>query len=225
MYSLYLNKILLPVTPKSLSISYNNKNTTMTLINEGEINILKEYGLETIKFDAELPNQEYHYARYLSGFQNAEYYQKQFDKIIKSKKPFKFVLIRETENGNRLENTNIKVAFEGNIQYKESKENGIDLIASITLKRYKDYGLKTYTIQTSQSTVIGFSETQRTTENSPLPTQSTTYTVKSGDSLWKIAKYFYGDGSQYNSIFEANQDKISNPSLIYPGQVLVIPKT
>src|SRR6478735_6166927 len=51
-----------------------------------------------------------------------------------------------------------------------------------------------------------------------------TYTVKSGDSLSKIAKNFYGDAMKYNKIYEANKDQISNPDLIQPGWVLKIPK-
>ena len=51
-----------------------------------------------------------------------------------------------------------------------------------------------------------------------------TYTVKSGDSLSKIAKQFYGDAMKYNKIYEANKDQISNPDLIQPGWVLKIPK-
>ena len=50
-----------------------------------------------------------------------------------------------------------------------------------------------------------------------------TYTVKSGDSLSKIAKREYGDAAKWNTIFEANRDKIKNPDLIHPGQVLNIP--
>ncbi|MBK0403127.1 LysM peptidoglycan-binding domain-containing protein [Adhaeribacter sp. BT258] len=51
-----------------------------------------------------------------------------------------------------------------------------------------------------------------------------TYTVKSGDSLSKIAKNFYGDAQQWKKIHEANKDQISNPDLIQPGWVLKIPK-
>lgn len=50
------------------------------------------------------------------------------------------------------------------------------------------------------------------------------YTVKKGDSLWKIAQDFYGDGNKYHDIFEANKEVIKNPDLIYPGQTLRIPK-
>lgn len=49
------------------------------------------------------------------------------------------------------------------------------------------------------------------------------YTVKKGDCLWNISKKYYGKGSDYNKIYNANKDKIKNPSLIYPGQKFVIP--
>ena len=54
--------------------------------------------------------------------------------------------------------------------------------------------------------------------------EATYYTVKSGDSLSKIAKEVYGDMSKYPQIFEANKPMLSDPDKIYPGQVLRIPK-
>lgn len=50
-----------------------------------------------------------------------------------------------------------------------------------------------------------------------------TYTVKSGDSLWKIAEAMYGNGSKYTKIFEANRDILDDPDKIFPGQELKIP--
>ena len=52
---------------------------------------------------------------------------------------------------------------------------------------------------------------------------SRTYTVQAGDSLSKISRQFYGDANQYDRIFEANRDKLSDPNKIRPGQVLNIP--
>ena len=48
-------------------------------------------------------------------------------------------------------------------------------------------------------------------------------TVKSGDTLSKIAKEAYGNANDYMRIFEANKPMLSNPDKIYPGQVLRIP--
>jgi LysM repeat protein len=52
---------------------------------------------------------------------------------------------------------------------------------------------------------------------------SRTYKVQPGDSLSKIAKEFYGNATEYNKIFEANRDKLSDPNKVQVGQELVIP--
>lgn len=49
------------------------------------------------------------------------------------------------------------------------------------------------------------------------------HTVKSGESLSKIAKHYYGDPMKYKQIFAANSDLLKNPDIIHPDQVLVIP--
>ncbi len=54
--------------------------------------------------------------------------------------------------------------------------------------------------------------------------ESRTYTVKSGDTLGKIAKEIYGNAMEYPKIFEANKPMLSDPDKIYPGQVLRIPE-
>jgi nucleoid-associated protein YgaU len=50
-----------------------------------------------------------------------------------------------------------------------------------------------------------------------------TYTVKSGDTLSKISRQFYGNANDYMRIFNANKDKLSDPDQISPGQELKIP--
>jgi nucleoid-associated protein YgaU len=57
----------------------------------------------------------------------------------------------------------------------------------------------------------------------PTPPRAQAYTVKSGDTLSKISKEFYGEAGQYMKIFEANRDQLSDPDKIKVGQVLQIP--
>jgi len=53
--------------------------------------------------------------------------------------------------------------------------------------------------------------------------QQHTYTVQPGDSLSKISKQIYGNAHDYQKIFEANRDVLSDPNKISPGQTLKIP--
>lgn len=54
--------------------------------------------------------------------------------------------------------------------------------------------------------------------------ETITYAVQPGDTLWKISENHYGDGSQYMKIFEANSELLDSPDQIFPGQELKIPK-
>jgi nucleoid-associated protein YgaU len=55
--------------------------------------------------------------------------------------------------------------------------------------------------------------------------QGQSFTVQPGNSLWRIARRSYGSGLRYVVIYAANRDQISNPDLIYPGQIVKLPQT
>jgi nucleoid-associated protein YgaU len=57
----------------------------------------------------------------------------------------------------------------------------------------------------------------------PVAASAKMYIVKSGDTLSKISKQFYGDPNAYMKIFNANRDKLNDPDKIQPGQELKIP--
>ncbi|MEL0649851.1 MULTISPECIES: LysM peptidoglycan-binding domain-containing protein [unclassified Algibacter] len=49
------------------------------------------------------------------------------------------------------------------------------------------------------------------------------HTVKSGETLGKIAIQYYGKAAKYQDIFKANSDILKNPDVIHPDQELIIP--
>jgi LysM repeat protein len=226
-YKFYLDKILLPVSPSKLSIKISNKNKTLTLINDGEINILKTAGLSEISFEILLPNVKYSFAKYTT-FKKAEYYLDKLETLKRDNAPFQFIVIRKTPDGTKLFNTNIRVSLE-DYTIDEEAESGFDVKVSIKLKQYRDYATKIVTISTDTSASTTTTTTTTTTVTEPQeavsvespPSESlpdNTYTVQDGDCLWNICKYYFGDGSLYSQVAELNE--ISNPDLIYPGQVL-----
>lgn len=222
-YEFFLDKCLLPVTPSKMEIKVNNTNKTLTLINEGEINILKMAGLTDIEFTCEIPQVKYPYAVYKEGFCGADYFLDYFESLKSSRKPFQFIVCRSLSSNKKLFNTNIKVTLE---DYKLSEDagNGFDVKVKVKLKQWRDYGTKTVNITIAASKPKAAIEPRREATTSPAPAQATTYTVVKGDCLWNIAKKLYGSGSKYIVIYNANKGVIGgNPNRIYPGQVLTIP--
>lgn len=221
-YDVYMDKCLLPVTPSKLTIKVNNANKTVTLINEGEINILKHAKLSEIEFECDIPQVKQPYAVYPSGFKAAGYFLDYFEELKTGRKPFQFIVCRKSPSGNQWLNTNIKVSLE-DYKITEDAGNGSDFKVKLKLKQWRDYGTKTVNVQITASRPKANVEPQREANNSPAPAAAQTYTAKKGDCLWTIAKHFYGNGSKYTVIYDANRGVVSNPNRIYPGQVLTIP--
>lgn len=244
-YDFYLKKCLLPVAPGKLQIKINNANETVTLMNEGQVNILKKAELTDIEFECLIPQVKYPFAVYkkktakkakkkaketakgknekTSYFRKASYYLKEFEKLKTSRKPFQFIISRYSPKGEPLFHTNMRVSLEDYTITEDAKE-GADVKVKIRLKQYRDFGTKTVKIKKEKGKTKASAKKPRETDNSPAPAAAQAYTVVKGDCLWNIAKKFYGDGSLYTVIYNANQGVIGgNPNLIFPGQVLTIP--
>ena len=218
-----------PITPAELSIKVGSNNKVVTLINEGDINILKSPSLIEVEFEARFPMRKYPYSRNVSSFE--QYFDK-FKELKEDKKSFRFIVARTTPKGKRTWDTNLLMALE-DFELKEDADEGDDVIMSFKLKQYKEYGVKTVKIVSSKPKTTSTSKKPRSTDNKTKKSKS--YTVKSGDCLWNIAKKFYGSGAKWKTIYNANKSIIestakrygkkssSNGHWIYPGTKLTIP--
>lgn len=219
-----------PITPSELTIKVGSNNKVITLINEGDINVLKSPSLIEVEFEARFPMRKYPYSREVDSFQS--YYDK-FKELKEDKKSFRFIVARTTPNGKRTWDTNLLMALE-EFEFNESADEGDDVIVSFKLKQYKEYGVKVVKITASKPNTTSTSNGTRNTDNKG--SKSETYVVKSGDCLWNIAKKFYGNGASWKKIYNANKTIIeetankyrkgkgsSNGHWIYPGTKLTIP--
>jgi LysM repeat protein len=215
-YYFYLDGVEIPVAPSKLETKINNKNRTITLINEGEVNILKKPGLTDISLSPLFPQTP---QPFTNGLMPLAFYLDKFEKLKTDKKPFQFIVTRMTPGGKMLFNTNIKVSME---DYKivEDANNGMAVVIDIKLKQYKDYGTKKITVKeqvksNNNKRVVKVTETKVREVSKSMPK---VHTVKKGDTLWTICKKNLGDGSKYIEIAELNG--IKNSNLIQPGQVI-----
>lgn len=149
-YDFYLDKCLLPIAPQKLQLKIKNANKTYTLIDEGQINVLKKAELTDIEFECEIPQMKYPFAVYKNGFKGASYFLDYFEKLKTVKKPFQFIVSRTQPNGKALFHTNIKVSME-DYKITEQAKNGFDLTVSVKLKQYREYGTKMVSLKTSES--------------------------------------------------------------------------
>ncbi|MBY6839365.1 LysM peptidoglycan-binding domain-containing protein, partial [Clostridium botulinum] len=106
-----------------------------------------------------------------------------------------------------------------NLKFTEKGGEVGDIYYSIELKRYKPYyANRAVVIETKNGIIV---ENYNTTLRPDDKVKVNSHKVVKGESVWHIAKKYLGDGSRYKEIAELNN--ISNPGLIYPGQVINIP--
>lgn len=215
-YTCMLDGWALPVTPGALNLKIKNQNETLTLIDEGEVTLLKTPGLTEVSFEALLPAMDYPFA---TGAESPDVYLDRLEKLKTGKKSFQFVVTRQRPDGSPLYDTNLTVSLE-DYEIDEDAENlGFDTRVTVNLKQYRPFGTKTVTVDES-----GTASAESDREPGPTEPETESYKVKPGDCLWNIAKAKLGDGSRWKEIYELNTDKIENPNLIYPDQLLVMPE-
>lgn len=218
MYNVYLGDVLCPVAPEKISINYGDGCEVVKLADGGLIGVPKGNSLREIEFSLLLPNKEYPFAVYKSGFCNADFYLEKFEELLDSKDAFQFIITRP---GNRRA-TNVKCLLE-NFNVDEDVKFGNDYSVKLKLREYKNFAAKKLDLNTANSIF----KAERSTENSPAPkNKSVFYRVVKGDCMWMIAQRFYGNGNLYDKIYQANKSKLAGRSpkyLIFVGDLLEIP--
>lgn len=223
-YTFKMGDMTLPVTPEKLTVKIGNGNKTCTLMNDGEINILKTPGLTEIDFEALLPNVKYNFAVYENGFQNAKAYLDRLDRMKKNKETFQFIVSRAFPNGNVLFKTDMTCSLEKYSIIEDAENTGMDVRVSISLKQYREYGVKKCKVKKRKK--LKFSKFRKTKgihisgikDNSVILVNNC-YTIKMEKTmtLYNLAKKIYGDGEQYLTIAKANKKPVSLRTAIQTG--------
>ena len=215
-YRMFLDGLLMPVTPGRIQFRYRGGNSRTALLDGGEVTHLRAGEGVEAAFTLSLPRRSYPFARYERGFQEPEVFLERFLELRQERRPFRFICARVAPNGRLLSDTNLRVSLEG-LEVKECAEDGDDLTVAVTLREYREFSATKVVVDQQRVVVEG---PARETDNRPV---YATHTVVRGDNLWNIARRHLGSGPRYREIFELNRDQIRNPNLIFPGQVLRLP--
>lgn len=209
-YNAEKQKIQLPVLPEKFAISNGSNNESVNVVGLGEIIIMQSRPALQISFSSFFPATKFPGLQVSSITKPLSLIEK-INTWKASKKPIHLIA---TACG-----VDIYAAIE-DFQYEEDGGDPGTYQYTIKLKEYREITVRQVKVDIPKQTANVQKEEKRV-DNSVKPQ---TYTVKSGDCLWNIAKKYYGSGAQYTKIYNANKSVIgSNPNLIYPGQVLTIP--
>lgn len=206
-------EITIPVLPEKLKVTSPGKNEKAAVLELGEVLILRKKGLRSVAWDSFFPVND---APFVTGRITAPPdIVRAVQKARDSETPIRFLI-----TGTDLD-INVRMGVE-TFDYEERAGELGDFYYSIKLSEWTDYSARRIVLPAAPAKPAQAQEPPRA--GKPAAAAAKTYTVKKGDCLWNIAKVFYGKGSDYTKIYNANKGTIgSNPNLIYPGQVFTIP--
>lgn len=203
-------KFRLPVLPQNFEINSASLISTIHINDLGNIGIFGGNDLKSITLSSFFPSKEYPFVEYTD-------LPKPYDiveKFLKYKDENKKIRLIITET-----NINLLVMIES-FNYGES-DGTRDVYYTITLKEYREITVNKKTSSSNDNNNKPRPEGEK--EEDKDKDKNKTHIVVKGETLWSIAKKYYGKGSKYTTIYNANKNIIKNPNLIYPGQKLVIP--
>lgn len=229
MYYFFVDDVMLPVPPAKMDVRFNNKNKTIDLINEGEVNVIKAQGLTDISFEVMLPNQYYPFAmyenNYLSSFlakhskitpsfKKAEYFLSLFERLKASSEPFRLIITRMSPRNEFLFDTNLLVTLE-DYSINEDAGNGFDVQVPLTFKQYKYYSTKEVEVNEGEDgkKTATIKDTREVSKKVPRG-----YQVTKDMTVWEACKRASGGSLDWQSI--ANLNGILNPDAIEQGTYL-----
>lgn len=198
----------LPLPPEVMVTRLGGQNTTLNLVNSGEISILKDIGLRNISFRVLLPKDE-NVGVNAVEFHEPIFFLSLFRNIVEDKRAFRLIILRELPEGRSIFSGDIKLSIENYTVTENGGEEG-DFYVDLNLREYREMVTPQAVVSSDGSVSENASRETKEAEKS--------YTVVSGDCLWNIAKREYGSGERYTEI--ASLNGLSYPYTIRPGQVL-----
>ena len=210
------DKIRFPVVPPSIGVNRSNNIDTESVIKFGEVPIFNGTSLKTIELTSFFPNQEYSFCDY-AGFMKPYEFSDKIQKWMYEGKPLR-VIVTDSP-------TNMQCLIQ---QFDTVEQDGTrDLYFTLNLLEYRPIEVPSLSSSNANSNSNNTQNTSRPNEtNTSSNNQQKTHKVVKGDTLYDIAKKYYGNGNLYTKIKEANKSKypsLAKSNIIQVNWELIIP--
>ena len=210
------DKIRFPVVPPSIGVNRSNNIDTESVIKLGEVPIFNGTSLKTIEFTSFFPNQEYSFCDY-TGFMKPYEFSEKIQKWMYEGKPLR-VIVTDSP-------TNMQCLIQ---QFDTVEQDGTrDLYFTLNLLEYRPIEVPNLNNSNTNSNSNNTQNTSRPNKvNTNSSNQQKTHKVVKGDTLYDIAKKYYGNGNLYPKIKEANKTKypsLAKNNIIQVKWELIIP--
>ncbi len=150
------------------------------------------------------------------GFQPASVYLEEIERLKIQKKKFQFIVSRVLPSGKIFFDTNITCAVEDYKITEDAGESGTDVMVKISLKQYRDYGVKKCKVKTKKTLNLEKFRKSKTVHidmegdyvkvvSKSGKTPTICMKLKKAITLYNLAKQVYGNGSLYTVIVDANE--------------------
>lgn len=186
------DSIQLPIRPSSYEITQENSHQTVNVQTRGDVTILGKKGLKTFAFESFFPAHNYPFADY-----------------PKDRNPWSYVtkILSWQDKDLRLIITGTKINKPVIIQsFVFSEEDGTgDIKYSLSLKEYRPPKYTKPVKAVLEPVKTTAKKPEKTSTRTDSKKKTKTHIVKNTDTLWSIAKKYYGSGSYADKIYNANK--------------------
>ena len=189
------DSIQLPIRPSSYEITQENSHQTVNVQTRGDVTILGKKGLKTFSFESFFPAHDYPFAEYPKDRNPWDYVKKILNWQEKS---LQFIITKTKIN---------KPVIIQTFTFSEEDGTG-DIKYSLSLKDYKPPKYTKPTKAVLEPVKTAEKKPEKTNTRTDSKKKKKTHTVKGNDTIWSIAKKYYGSGSYADKIYNANKSVI-----------------